>query len=104
MEDFQIKEKEIIVCDRDFILRNLKLIPSEQSESEDFLKLETDWAVDRAESEHSRIIAVENPEELFEYFDGIKTIKPDRVSRPSIRITERKETRTGVICGCSACH
>ena len=82
MEDFQIKEKEIIVCDRDFILRNLKLIPSEQSESEDFLKLETDWAVDRAESEHSRIIAVENPEELFEYFDGIKTIKPDRVSRP----------------------
>ncbi len=82
MENLKLKNPESIKCDKDFILRNLKLVADNESESKGFLKLESDLLVDNINTQRLEKAPLDNPEQLFRYFEGIKTVEPDQICRP----------------------
>ncbi|MBU2578846.1 hypothetical protein KKA09_01895 [Patescibacteria group bacterium] len=82
MENIESKNQESIKCDRDFILKNLKLVADNESESKKFLKLEADLLVDNTNAERLEKTSIDSPETLFRYFESAKIVKPDKICRP----------------------
>lgn len=80
MENPELKNPEKIECNKDFILKNLKL--TTDPEAENFLKLESDLAIDDITVKRFEKPPLDSPKELFRYFEGIGTIEPDRICRP----------------------
>jgi hypothetical protein len=82
MEYFNPENIQRKKCDRDFVIKNLKLIPIEEDNQNIFFKLNSDLLFTEIVLEHLKKIPLNNPDSFLEYFDNIKLIEPDKVCRP----------------------
>ncbi|HEX6977100.1 MAG TPA: hypothetical protein VF185_01910 [Patescibacteria group bacterium] len=64
---------------KDFIAQNLGLVADE--ERQDFLRLSPSTHYEKPQVTSERK-PLEKPEDIFQYFDGVKSIEPDAVCRP----------------------
>jgi len=82
MERFESQNLEKIECNREFIVKELNLISSDEKNPEGFLKLKSGEISNTDNAQRYEKTPLDNTEELASYFEGIKVEQPDKILRP----------------------
>ncbi len=81
MENFKPQNIEKIRCDREFIAKELNLIPDKNENIEGVLKLGPNELSNIDDTKQYEKILLDNTEKLASYFEDIKIERPDKVVR-----------------------